>query len=103
MDDTNLRKIAELQLEVSHLKRDGRDCKAKMISFEADLSNQRKDYIALFEKTIEGMDKITRRLDTANKMFSHIKYYVLGALTVTLFFYNIPLQDVLKFVSKVFV
>lgn len=99
MDDQTL-KIAELELEISHLKRDGRDCKAKMLSFEADLSNQRKDYIALFEKTIEGMDKITRRLDTANKMFSHIKYYVLGGVTVTLFFYNVPVAEVLKFISK---
>ena len=100
MDDQGL-KIAELELEISHLKRDGRDCKAKMVGFEADLSNQRKDYIALFEKTIEGMDKITRRLDTANKMFSHIKYYVFGGVTVTLLFYNVPVEDLLKFISKI--
>lgn len=75
-------KMVGIELEISHLKRDRRECKKEISELRSMQKVQREEYMALFKVLTQEITLLSGNLTKFTKVISHVKWWLLGALMV---------------------
>ena len=66
--------LKELELEVSHLKRDSREIRKEVDNLRSDYKNQSEMYLTMFKE-------ISQDLGQLKQILVRVRYWFMGALT----------------------